>query len=99
MVAHFWWGSVFLVGVPVIVALLIAAVMGALFTRRQARVPGPLLEVSLLRDRTFRAALLLLFLGLAAMNGVQYLAPQYLRLVMDVPPLTAGLWLVPLPWP
>ncbi|MFD7368641.1 MFS transporter [Nocardiopsis alba] len=149
MVAHFWWGSVFLVGVPVmllvmstahlvlpevrdpsarpldmmsvplflatlvplvyaikrlgshgpdvpvIVALLAAAVMGVLFTRRQARVPGPLLEVSLLRDRTFRAALLLLFLGLAAMNGVQYLAPQYLRLVMDVPPLTAGLWLVP----
>ncbi|GAA4085952.1 MFS transporter [Actinomadura miaoliensis] len=145
MLEYFWWGSVFLLGVPVmaatlvvtpltvpehadphaprldvagmplllgtllpfvyaikslgedgpgavpVAALAVAAASGTAFVRRQRRVPNPLIDLRLFADRTFGAALLLLFVGLAAMNSVEYLAPQYLRLVADVPSARAGL--------
>ncbi|WP_424187327.1 MFS transporter [Actinokineospora sp. G85] len=148
MLQSFWWGSVFLIGVPVmigtlvvtplavpetsnptarsldkvsvplllltllplvyaikrigehgvdplmVVSLAVAVVFGVLFTRRQRTLEDPLLALSLFGDRTFSAALLLLFVGLAAMNGVGYLVPQYLQLVADLPSVTAGLLMV-----
>ncbi|MER7080275.1 MFS transporter [Saccharopolyspora kobensis] len=148
LLAHFWWGSVFLVGVPVLVVALIgvpatvpeladpdvtpldrlsvplllmtllplvyaikhfgehgldapllvavaaAVVFGALFVRRQRSIDNPLLDLDLFRDRAFVAAPLLLFTGLAAMNGVEYLMPQYLQLVGGVASLEAGLLMV-----
>ncbi|MFF3272440.1 MFS transporter [Streptomyces chrestomyceticus] len=62
-----------------------------LFLRRQRSVAAPLLDVRLFADRTFTAALALMFLGLAAMNGVEYLLPQYLQIVTGTSPLRAGL--------
>ncbi|MFD6339055.1 MFS transporter [Streptomyces sp. NPDC060131] len=150
MLEHFWWGSVFLLGVPVMAAALIVtpltvpehanrdakkldfismplllltllplvlaiknfgehglalwtvlplvagAVFGAVFVARQRRIDNPLLELSLFGQRTFTAALLLLFVGLAAMNGVEYVVPQYLQLVSGVPSAETG-WLMVLP--
>ncbi|KUL52330.1 hypothetical protein ADL22_05170 [Streptomyces sp. NRRL F-4489] len=148
MLQYFWWGSVFLIGVPVMLATLVvtpfavpeyrdpaarkldtagmplllltllplvfaikrlgehgpdawmllsltaAVVFGVLFVRRQQRLANPLLELRLFRDRTFTTALVLLFVGLSAMNGVEYVIPQYLQLVSDLPSLQAGLLMV-----
>ncbi|MFD7257732.1 MFS transporter [Streptomyces sp. NPDC059874] len=146
---HFWWGSVFLLGVPVMLPVLllapwllpeyrdpaagrvdapsvvlfllailpvvygvkklaefgvqglyvaaigVGALFGALFVRRQRRLAAPLLDVRLFADRAFTGALLTLLLGMMALNGIEYLVPQYLLAVADLSPLAAGLWLLP----
>ncbi|MFE2044462.1 MFS transporter [Streptomyces sp. NPDC059477] len=146
---RWWWGSVFLIGVPVMVPVLLAAplllpeyrdpkpgrldlpsvalflaavlplvyavkkiaehgpngpaalstAVGAVavtaFVRRQNRLSHPLLDLALFRRREFTGALLTLLLGMTALNGVEYLVPQYLQAVAGLSPLEAGLWLVP----
>ncbi|MEV6419692.1 MFS transporter [Streptomyces sp. NPDC051662] len=148
MLEHFWWGSVFLVAVPVMAAVLVAVSLlvpgyadsaagrldwvgallllltllpivygikslgehgltptafaapavglafGVLFFRRQRGAAAPLLDVRLFADRTFTSALVLMFLGLAAMNGVEYLMPQYFQLVAGLSPIQVGLLMV-----
>ncbi|MGW7334919.1 MFS transporter [Streptomyces sp. NPDC054808] len=149
MLGSWWWGSVFLMGIPVMllalvtarallpeyrdpapgrldpasVALFLLAVLpvvyavkslasgapawqpagafaaGALctaaFVRRQNRLATPLLDLRLFRDRAFTGALLTLLIGMTALNGVEYLVPQYLQAVAGQSPLEAGLWLLP----
>ncbi|MEU6106622.1 MFS transporter [Streptomyces flaveolus] len=149
LLAHWWWGSVFLIGVPVMllalltvpvllpeyrdpepgrldlasvmlfllavlplvygikalasgapgwepgVAFAAGAAFTALFVRRQNRLSTPLLDLRLFRDRAFTGALLTLLLGMTALNGVEYLVPQYLQAVAGQSPLQAGLWLLP----
>ncbi|MGH3587214.1 MAG: MFS transporter, partial [Pseudonocardia sp.] len=129
----FWWGSVFLLGVPVVLLLLVTAPLllpeyrapgagrldltsvalslaaivpivfglkelavrgpewlpvlsivagaafGAAFVRRQRALPEPLLDVSLFADRTFRAALGVLMVGMAAIAGSYLFVTQYLQ--------------------
>ncbi|GAA4952000.1 MFS transporter [Streptomonospora halophila] len=145
----FWWGSVFLLGVPVMVLLLVSAplllpehrdpdagrldlvsvalslaailplvyglkeiaahgpapvafaaiaagaVVGALFARRQLRMPDPLLDLHLFADRGFTAGLGVMMIGAVAMGGMFLLMSQYLQLVAGLTALQAGLWLVP----
>jgi MFS transporter, DHA2 family, multidrug resistance protein len=149
LLEHFWWGSVFLMGVPVIaLTLLLAPVLlpesrsaaagrlepvsvllslaallpviyglkelakgaaplvpgtalvaglgfGALFVARQRRLPAPLLDLSLFGRRAFSGALVMLLAGMAVTGGLYLVISQYLQLVADLPPLDAGLWLVP----
>ncbi|MBB4931492.1 DHA2 family multidrug resistance protein-like MFS transporter [Lipingzhangella halophila] len=149
LLQYFWWGSVFLVGVPVMLllvasarvvlpeyrdpaagrldlasaALSLAAILpvvyglkriaegaldtqaslalaggvavGVVFVRRQRASPDPLVDVRLFRGAAFGAALALLLFGMVAINGVEYLFPQYLQLVVGMPPLAAGLWTLP----
>ncbi|MFD5767465.1 MFS transporter [Streptomyces sp. NPDC127049] len=149
LLASWWWGSVFLIGLPIMllalvtapvllpeyrdpaagridlpsVALFLLAILplvygvksiashgptaeaaaafagGAAFTllfvRRQNRLATPLLDLRLFRDRAFSGALLTLLLGMTALNGVEYLVPQYLQAVAGQSPLEAGLWLLP----
>ncbi|NGN63606.1 MFS transporter [Streptomyces sp. A7024] len=68
---------------------------GVAFVRRQHRLPTPLLDLRLFRHRAFTGALLTLLLGMIALNGVEYLLPQYLQAVTGLSPLAAGLWLLP----
>ncbi|MER6016450.1 MFS transporter [Streptomyces bluensis] len=149
LLEHFWWGSVFLVGVPVMVlalppvlllvpeyrdpnpgrfdlvsvalfllgilpvvygikkfaeegwsavylaAVAVGVVFSVLFVRRQRTLEAPLLDMRLFRDRVFTGALLTLLLGMMALNGVEYLVPQFLLVVGELSPLAAGLWLLP----
>ncbi|WP_181786031.1 MFS transporter [Streptomyces phytophilus] len=149
LLEHWWWGSVFLIGLPVMLPVLLAAplllpeyrdpdpgrldlpsvalfltsvlplvyavkhtaehgpdgtaalatavgaVAVAAFIRRQNRLADPLLDLALFRRREFTGALLTLLLGMTALNGVEYLVPQYLQAVTELSPLAAGLWLVP----
>ena len=145
----FWWGSVFLLGVPVMLLLLVCAplllpehrdpaagrldlfsvalslaailpivyalktaaeggsvttslltvlaglAMGVWFVRRQLRLPDPLLDLRLFRERSFGAALVTMMVGALAMGGTFLLLSQYLQMVADNSPLQAGFWLVP----
>ena len=145
----FWWGSVFLLNVPVMALLLVlgprllpesrdpapgrfdligaaqsvaaalaliyavkavagqdagpdAAVaaaaglaLGALFLRRQARVPDSMLDLRLFRSRAFSAALATNFLGIFAILGVELFVARYLQLTLGLSPLEAGLWTLP----
>ncbi|MGI5450794.1 MFS transporter [Streptomyces sp. CA-243310] len=145
----FWWGSVFLLGVPVMIpvvllaplllpeyrdpsagridllsaALFLLAVLPAvygvkklaefgpqlghltaitigagfalLFVHRQRRLDNPLLDLRLFSHRAFTGALLTLLLGMMALNGIEYLVPQYLLAIGGLSPLVAGLWLLP----
>ncbi|RFS87455.1 MFS transporter [Actinomadura spongiicola] len=145
----FWWGSVFLLGVPVMVVLLVTgplllpeyrddeagridlasvvlslvtvlpaiygvkllaehgadglslgsivvgAVFGVVFVKRQTRLADPLLDLRLFRSRAFSASLLVLLFGLGIMGGLYLFIAQYLQLVGGLSPVKAGLWLVP----
>jgi MFS transporter, DHA2 family, multidrug resistance protein len=149
MLQWFWWGSVFLLGVPVMVLLLVTApvllpeyrdphagrldlvsvalslgailpviygikqvatdgvtghallalaagiAVGAVFVRRQLRLPDPLLDLRLFRNRIFSGALGVMMVGAVFMGGLFLLISQYLQLVAGLSPLHAGLWLVP----
>ncbi|WP_020670596.1 MFS transporter [Amycolatopsis nigrescens] len=150
MLENLWWGSVFLLGVPVMVLLAVLAprllpehrdpgagrldlvsvalslatilpivyglkeiagtglhwpsvlaiaaglLFGVLFVRRQRTLPDPLVDLRLFGDRAFRAGLALLLLGILAINGVNFLFPQFLQLVEGLSPLHAGLWMIPI---
>jgi DHA2 family multidrug resistance protein-like MFS transporter len=145
----FWWGSVFLVAVPVMALLLLlgpwllpeyrdphagridgpsvglslAAVLcvvyglkrlaehgpdaealltaaagvllGWVFVRRQATLDYPLLDVALLRQRRFAAAIAAYGLSCLAMMGLFISIAQYLQGVLGLSPLMAGLATVP----
>lgn len=149
LLEHFWWGSVFLINVPVMLVLLavgpfllpeakdpnpgrfdplssllslatvlpivygikrfaehgvdaiaaagvvVGALLGVLFVRRQRGLADPMIDVSLFRHRTFTGSVLTNMLGVFALAGSLFLVPQYLQLVLGLAPMTAGLWLLP----
>ncbi|MBL0920255.1 MAG: MFS transporter [Hydrogenophaga sp.] len=149
MLEFFWWGSVFLLAVPVMALLLLlgprllpeyrdehagaidfpsvvlslAAVLaviyglkhfaesglawmpalvlaagvllGAAFVRRQQRLPYPLLDLTLFRQRRFSGAIAAYGLSCLAMFGVYIFITQYLQLVAGLSPLRAGLATAP----
>ncbi|MEU5959410.1 MFS transporter [Streptomyces sp. NPDC047525] len=146
---HWWWGSVFLLAVPIMVlaipvvlaivpeyrdpnpgrfdlasvvlfllgilpvvygikkfaefgwsptylgAMVVGVIFSALFVRRQRSLEAPLLDMRLFSNPVFTGALLVLLLGMMALNGVEYLVPQFLLVTGDLSPLEAGLWLLP----
>ncbi|MFI6699957.1 MFS transporter [Streptomyces sp. NPDC050509] len=142
----FWWGSVFLVNVPVVVAAIVAtlflappndadptkrwdllssllalvalvglviaiketaktgpapltiatavlaaAVGGWAFARRQRRLPYPLLDFAIFRNRAFLAGVLAAGFSMFAIAGIQLVTTQRFQLVEGFTPLRAGL--------
>lgn len=80
-----------------VVALLIAVIFGYLFVARQKRDPEPLLNLSLLKSRSYSVHgldILILQIGLA---GVMFLMPFYLEIVKELPTGTSGALLLALP--
>ena len=146
---YFHWGSVFLIGVPVMLLLLalgpvllpefrdpnagrldlisaamsLAAVLlviyglkriaehgmgwipitttlggvavGAVFVQRQRRMADPFIDVRLFRSPAFSMALTTYTLGTFVAFGIYIYIAQYLQLVLELPPLQAGLWMLP----
>ncbi|PRX51058.1 DHA2 family multidrug resistance protein-like MFS transporter [Prauserella shujinwangii] len=76
-------------------AVLAGAASAVAFVRRQPRLGEPLLDMTLFRSRAFSAALAVLLVGLVGFGGVMFLVTQYLQLVTDLAPATAGLWMGP----
>jgi MFS transporter, DHA2 family, multidrug resistance protein len=147
---HFWWGSAFLIGVPVMLLLLVVGpillpefrdpnadrldlvsaglslvavllvifglkrlaaegltwtgmasvaggvVVGREFVRRQRRQPDPFLDLGLFRSPAFTASLAAYTLATFISFGSYIFIAQYLQLVLQLSPLQAGLWTVPL---
>ncbi|QSB14846.1 MFS transporter [Natronosporangium hydrolyticum] len=78
-----------------LVAITAGVGLAVLFIRRQLRLPDPLLDLRLFRNRRFTASLAaVLMLGIGTVGGF-YLFTQYLQWVAGLSPLTAGLWTVP----
>ncbi len=78
-----------------LLAVLVAAVLGALFLRRQRRVAQPLLDLTMFRDARVRVALATNALSFFVLYGTQLAIVQYLQIVLGLSPLGAGLWALP----
>ncbi|WBQ02716.1 MFS transporter [Kribbella sp. CA-293567] len=146
LLGRFWWGSVFLINVPVVVAALVATVVlappneadpskrwdlpssllalvalvglvfaiketaktspeygviaaallaasagGWAFARRQRRLPYPLLDFAIFRNRAFLAGVLAAGFSMFALAGIQLVTTQRFQLVEGFTPLRAGL--------
>jgi MFS transporter, DHA2 family, multidrug resistance protein len=62
-----------------------------LFVRRQRRLPTPLIDVRLFRNRTFSGVIVANLLAVLGLSGVVYFLSQFFQLVMGYSPLKAGL--------
>ncbi|CAM4008459.1 MFS transporter [Nocardiopsis rhodophaea] len=77
---------------PGVVAALVAGLVFVVaFVRRQRILASPLLDVTLFRNRAFSVALGMMLVGLVGVGGTMFLVTQYLQLVADLSPMTAGL--------
>ena len=72
-----------------------AAVLLAVFSWWERRVPAPLLDVNLFRNMRFTAASLAITLGFFALFGFIFLVTQYLQLVKGYSALGAGVRTLP----
>ncbi|MEV5988543.1 MFS transporter [Streptomyces sp. NPDC052051] len=77
-------------------ALTVGAAVAALFVRRQLRLPDPLLDLRLLRNRPFTAVLVALVLAGLAMAGTGLLVTQYLQSVLGYSPFASAVLFAPM---
>jgi DHA2 family multidrug resistance protein-like MFS transporter len=76
-------------------AIVVGSAVAIVFVMRQTRLADPLLDLRLLRQRAFSAALATnLVLGIV-MAGASFVGTLYLQMVAGLSPIVAGLWLVP----
>jgi MFS transporter, DHA2 family, multidrug resistance protein len=75
--------------------ILAGLALGLGFVRRQRRLADPLIDVRLLADRRFSAALTTNLLSFFVGFGALLFTAQYLQLVLGLSPLRAGLWSLP----
>lgn len=78
-----------------IVSIIMGLFIGTLFIRRQRDLKDPLVDVKLFKGLAFCAAFVLLLFGMIAINGMEYLFPQFLQMVSGLSPFQAGLWTIP----
>lgn len=71
-------------------AVLAAAIGGWTFARRQRRLPYPLLDFAIFRNRAFLAGVLAAGFALFAIAGIQLVTTQRFQLVEGFTPLRAG---------
>ncbi|SEB98517.1 MFS transporter, DHA2 family, multidrug resistance protein [Nocardioides exalbidus] len=75
--------------------LVVAAVAGTVFVRRQRRIADPLIDLSLFADRRFSVGLATFLVTGVVMAGVSFAAALYLQGVLDLSPTAVGAWMVP----
>ena len=149
MLEFFWWGSVFLLGVPVmallllvgpfllpecrdenagrldvvsallcivalllviyglkdtardglnlgaLLAIVLGLVVGTVFTRRQRRLPDPMLDLTLFSRRAFTVSIFAMLMAIFALSGAWLMIFQYLQGVAGLSALEAGLVMLP----
>ncbi|MBM9459021.1 MFS transporter [Nocardioides sp. zg-536] len=76
--------------VPAVAALVVGAVVGWLFARRQRGLDVPLLDVSLFKVPAFAGALAANVLAIFGFLGLLFFLSQYLQMVRGYGPLKAG---------
>lgn len=75
--------------------LVVAAVAGTVFVRRQRRLADPLVDLKLFSDRRFTVALTTFLVTGVVMAGVSFAAALYLQGVLGLSPTAVGAWMVP----
>ncbi|MEU5722831.1 MFS transporter [Micromonospora sp. NPDC047738] len=87
--------------VPVVpaVALVVGAVVGLLFVRRQLRLETPLLDLRLFRNRPFTVVLVALVFAGVVMAGTGLMVTQYLQSVLGFSPVASACCSHPWAWP
>jgi DHA2 family multidrug resistance protein-like MFS transporter len=81
---------------PLPVAAIVGGLaIGAVWARRQLRLPDPMIDLRLFRVRAFNAALSINFLAIFVAVGYFLFIAQYLQLVVGLSPFEAGLWSLP----
>ncbi|HUR93347.1 MAG TPA: MFS transporter [Gemmatimonadales bacterium] len=76
-------------------AIVAGVLAGVAFVGRQRGLDDPLIDLRLFHSRAFRASLITYLIGCLVSFGVYIFISQYLQLVLGLPPLQAGLWMVP----
>lgn len=76
-------------------SLVLAAVSGVAFVRRQLRSVSPLLDMRLFSIKPFTAAIVANMLSFFSLVGFTFFEAQQLQLVLGYAPFTAGLLLIP----
>jgi DHA2 family multidrug resistance protein-like MFS transporter len=84
------------VTIAAVAAFVLGGIVGWRFIRRQGRLSAPLVDLGLFRSAAFTAALGANTIALFTWVGASLLIAQYLQLVIGMPPMTAGLWTIPL---
>ena len=82
-------------GWPPALSILLGAVIGTLFVRRQRRLADPLIDLRLFSSRAFTTALVAYTVATFVGFGIYVYIAQYLQLVLGLSPLRAGLYTVP----
>jgi DHA2 family multidrug resistance protein-like MFS transporter len=82
-------------GILPVAAIVVGLVVGALFVRRQLRLPDPMIDLRLFRIPSFSASLVVNLLTVFVMVGYFLFVAQYLQLVVALSPLEAGVWSLP----
>ena len=78
-----------------LLCIMLGAIAGACFLRRQPLLATPLVDVRLLRTPAFSAALLTYSGASFVALGMFVYESQYLQLVLELDPLRAGVWTLP----
>jgi DHA2 family multidrug resistance protein-like MFS transporter len=76
-------------------ALVFGIVVAVLFVQRQRHLEHPLLDLKLFAHRTYRSALIVMFVAGVVGTGTYLVVTLYLQNVSALSPLEAGLLLVP----
>jgi DHA2 family multidrug resistance protein-like MFS transporter len=80
---------------PAVVAGVAGLALGVVFARRQRHLAEPLLDLRLLTNRTFAAAMSGMTLSTMLTGAAMLLVTQYCQLVAGLSPARAGLCMVP----
>jgi DHA2 family multidrug resistance protein-like MFS transporter len=76
-------------------SVVVGIVLGAMFVRQQRALTDPLVDLRLLRTRTFSVPLAMYMLVTVLTFGSYLLVAQHLQLVLGLSPLAAGVWMLP----
>ncbi len=79
-----------------LVVLLAGIFFLVLFARRQQRSAHPLIDFSLFRNTIFASSVAAAIVAAAALLGMELVFTQRLQLVLDMTPLQAGVFILPL---
>ncbi|MDQ0654860.1 MFS transporter [Pseudomonas cedrina] len=81
--------------VSALVAFSVALVFGWVFVRRQLRLPTPLMDLSLFRNKMFSGSVTINLMSLAFLISFVFFSTQFLQIALRMSPLSASLALIP----
>ncbi len=84
--------------IPTWLVAIITAIIGAVFIKVESEAKAPLLDLSLLKNRTFWTAILASFMTFVAFSSVSVLMPFFLEEILHLPPHKAGIFMTAIPF-